>query len=805
MKRVMMMVTLVGVLFTGFTDDSYGAQAEGHKGQNSRLWDNEPSLWDVAQEVTFARPVQPDGPEPFGTLASGTAVNLSTQELKISLWGPPSALTLSLGKTDVWDRRRLAWESPLTLAQIGEKVKQGQLPNSRYYGSFSAAFPCPKPVGQVIISAGDLEGASLPVLITECSSGTSKVEINKWNFIRQSPNLRVTLKYLPMMTDNLIAIECDFEGLTKPVFARLYRHCDTKNSGIEAPKSGQEGLYFWITQKLPVEKTFPAGFEYFMVGRIVGCQASIETVDGKAGLGTPPRLPPRERKGWPLPQYEAISNAEGSAATATLVAKPQVKFTLLVSVVTTAEAANPLAEAKRLVDIAAEKGFDKLVVENADWYKGLYQRREKGRIFKGSIDYARSQVRDIFESWCCPHSSRCLPDASRYEADAQYAYLEQDSTPWHGLCCYNELYYTSQHVWNRSDRLSYWYSLVPFWLSACKKNAHEVFDMPGAALLHGYLPPTKADEYAHCHSVWEFCMEIPAQVLKVLWDAYDYGGDEKFLADVVYPSLRETAIFYSHYATLGDDGRYHVIPTVSAEKWGWTKDFERNRDSTSALCMFKWLLGSAADASELLGRDAELRGKWREVASKMAPYPTYKTPEGTVFTDVRDVNPIGVNYNWFAGNYPTRLADEINLDSPPEQKELMLRTARLVKGWKMEDVGPLLGTVKGTDPEQLINSRSGRIHLFPAVPPQTTIAFRDMQARGGFEVSAECIQGKVTYIHLRARRNVTCRIMNPWPGKKVQIRELFTEKVISHELDMSQGECTIFLAQRGREYVLRPQ
>ena len=95
--------------------------------------------------------------------------------------------------------------------------------------------------------------------------------------------------------------------------------------------------------------------------------------------------------------------------------------------------------------------------------------------------------------------------------------------------------------------------------------------------------------------------------------------------------MRELAIFYSQYATLGEDGFYHVIPTVSAEHWAWTKNFERNRDTTSALCLFKWLLNTTADASELLGRDADLRDRWRDVASKMAPYPTYDTPEGPVF------------------------------------------------------------------------------------------------------------------------------------------------------------------------------
>ena len=666
-----------GFLIT-FTDESLGAEA-GDKGHQGRLWDHQPSLWKVAQGVTISQPVPPSDPQPAGTWGGGTAPNLGTQELKISLWGPPSALTLSLGKTDVWDRRRI-WEAPLTLRQIRYKVRQGEVALKYYASSQAYDFPCPKPVGQVIISSADLESASQPAAITRCRDGATSVEI-------ADGASKATLVYLPMMTGNVIAVKCDFKGLTKPVSVRLYRHRDTqvygkslsayggpdpkpfagydyskdKNNGpMDPPTSGAEGPYFWIGQRLPAEKTFPDGFEYFLVGRIVGCAVNVETVDGRRGLGTLPRLSAEQKKkvdqhapnSCQLPSYEAIRRAEGSAATATVAFSPGAKFTLLVSVVTTAEAADPLAEAKRLLDSAAQKGFGELAAENVGWYKGLYQRREKGRVFTDSTAGIRGQVREVFRSWVCPHSSGCLPDPSRYEADAKYSYLEQDWAPWHGLPCYNELYYTATHVQNRSDRLRMWYKLVPYWLPACQKNAREVFGLPGAALLLGYLPPIKADEYPHCTGIWEFSMEIPAQVLKVLWDAYDYSGDEQFLAETVYPSLRETAIFYSHYATRGVDGYYHVIPTVSAEHWGWTKKFERNRDSASALCMFKWLLGAAADASEVLGRDADLRGKWREVAAKMAPYPTYETPEGIVFTDVRGVNPIGVEYNFFAGFTP---------------------------------------------------------------------------------------------------------------------------------------------------------
>ena len=758
----------------------------GAASSDTQLWDREPSLGELARSVTNPCRVPPGDPQPVGTWQGGSAPNLSTKTLKVSLWGPPAGLTLSVNKTDVWDRR-LYQEPALTLQQIREIVQKGSVPPN-YYNSWQAYdFPCMKPAGQIILRCPDLAGAEQPTAITHCDSGATYVELKRGN-------ARATLKYLPMMTRNMIAIECDYEGMQNPVSVRLYRHRDTQvygksisayggpdpkpfkgydyskdkgNGPIESPISGSDGPFFWIQQRFPAEKTFPEGFSYAMVGCVIGPKVKIETAEGQRGLGTLPQLSPKQQKCvdekgsfWVLlPTYQSIHEATGSAATAVpqLPSNGRQRFSVLVAIVTSAEAGDPLAEAKTRLAEAAKAGFESLLAENTKWYEQFYQEREKGRVFQGNVESARSRIPDVFGSWSCNHEGTCHPDPSRYEANACYTYLEQDWAPWHGLPCYNELYFTPEHVQHHGDRMQYYYKLVEMWLPACKDNARAVFDLPGALIQHGYLPPVKANRYVHSTSSWEFCMEIPAQVLKVLWDRYDYGGDKTFLENVAYPAMRETAIFYAHYATLADDGYYHVIPTVSAEHWGWTKAFERNRDSTSALCMFKWLLRTTADASELLRRDADLRDHWREVANKLAPYPTYETPEGLVFTDVRGVNPIGVDYNWFAGFTPTLLADEINLDSPPEQKEIMLRTARLVKGWAAPAVGPLLASDKGTAVEQLINSRSGRIYLFPAIPPETTIAFRDMQARGGFEVSAECVKGQVTFVQLHAREETLDR------------------------------------------------
>ncbi|MBX7259788.1 MAG: hypothetical protein K1Y02_25765, partial [Candidatus Hydrogenedentes bacterium] len=670
---------------------------------NPRIWNTEPGLWDAAQEATIDQLVPAGDPQPVGTWGGGTAPYLGTQDLKMSLWGPPSQLTLSVRKTDVWDRRRY-FEPPLkvdALIKQMETATEGLGNGDNYYRGWDAYdFPCPKPVGQIILRFPGLEGAQQPTLTTHFKNGLRSAVI-------AVGDRKAVLSYLPMMTRDIVAVRVDCQGLDKPVSTRLYRHCDTairgksysahggpepqpldgydyakdaENGPMDPPTSGSEDGVFWIRQQFPAEKTFPNGFEYVMAGLLVEPQqVAIETVEGEKGLGTLPSLNPEQQKKvdeqanfWKmLPTYRAIREAPGAAATATLSTAKVQAFTLIVVVVTSAEAADPLSEARRQLQEAKNIGFDGLLEENRAWFKALYDRREKGRVFTGNPDDARKQIPGLFNSWKCPHGGFCLPDPAHYEADTSYAYMEQDWAPWHGLPCYNELYFTSLHVQNQSERLVQYYSLVPFWLEACKQNARDVFDLPGAALLHGYLPPIKPDVYAHTTTVWEFCMEIPAQVLKVLWDRFDYGGDEAFLADTLYPALRETAIFYQHYAKLGEDGYYHVIPTVSAEHWGWTPKLERNKDSTSALCMFRWLLNRTAEASELLGRDADLRKQWVDVANRLAPYPTYDTPEGKVWTDVPGVDPTTNDYNWFAGVTPTLLADEINLDSDPKQIEMM--------------------------------------------------------------------------------------------------------------------------------------
>ena len=71
----------------------------------------------------------------------------------------------------------------------------------------------------------------------------------------------------------------------------------------------------------------------------------------------------------------------------------------------------------------------------------------------------------------------------------------------------------------------------------------------------------------------------------------------------------------------------------------------------------------------------------------------------------------------------------------------------------------------------MCNSRSGTIFLFPCAPTGLDVGFKELQARGGFLVTAERKGGNVTYALVKSRRSGPCAVMNPWPGQTLYVIE----------------------------------
>ncbi|MDR3261322.1 MAG: GH92 family glycosyl hydrolase [Tannerella sp.] len=825
---------------------------EVNTGWGSLPWHTEAPLKEVAKTTVIESPLNPTNPMPR------VAMSINNLKMRTTMWGPPNRVTVSLTKNNVWDRR-VNWYTPPTLEEITEgafspankdyegiqhnltlrpknlgwlKKEGGEI--DPYRNPIRYAFPALKPVGQIIVGIDPLADAGEPVVTQNCGTGLTSLHIEKGL-------AKANLDYVLLMDKDVYAIRGNLSGIDRPVWLRLYRHKDTShtmymtadgkqytvpeaekdkdfNGPIDPPTSGTDGKYFWISQRMPAEKTFPDGFEYVMMGVMTTSEKVTFTAEeGTTGLGTPPENQP-VRGDWIRGTRAAIADAPGAAATAAFSPGKNGQFEAFVTVVTSTDGTDLLALAKKRLDEMQAGGFDNALKSNTQWWDDFYDRREEGRVFGGnSAANCTEDIPTVYQSYADSHGGGTKTDMRRFESSASYVMPEQDIQGWNSGPCYNEIFTTSTFVRNRADNQDLWKQIVEHWLPGGQEAAENVFHMPGAFISHGYLPPIKPDRYPHVTITLELCLGTMAQIIRPAWDEWDYGGDIDYLRKECYPLMKQMATFYSAYAKKGNDGFYHVIPSVQEESWGIYPEFSHTKDVISSLCMFRWGLVKTAEAAELLGVDADLAKQWRSIAEQLLPYPTWERPEGKVFAHIPGIEPVRLPEDHYAdaAAYLVVLADEINLDSPQEVKDMMIRSVRSLPSASTVGALMLLGIAPEADqpryervvddPETLLNSRSGRIHLFPAAPKNKSVAFRHFQARGGFLVSASRKAEEVVYLEIQSRRDIDCQLMNPWPGKPVVIRDVKNNQVIPADMDRTNGECFVFPTKASHTYVINKQ
>jgi hypothetical protein len=252
-------------------------------------------------------------------------------------------------------------------------------------------------------------------------------------------------------------------------------------------------------------------------------------------------------------------------------------------------------------------------------------------------------------------------------------------TAWHGD--YHMNYNTQQVFWgvfssNHVEQHLPYVELVESLLPMSEAFAREKFGMPGACFPHSAYPvPSQVIPYPAPPFAYEIC-ETPWTV-QSLWWHYRYTLDRTFL-ERAYPLLRAATRFLAAYVTKGDDGKYHIVPTVSPENWGFTVDYRLNRDCIMDLALTEFVLDAAAEASRILDRDSADRGQWKEIRANLAPYPKTTGPYGEVWADVVDAPPEHV-YNIPVTLAPVFPGDQVGLGRREGQLEIARRTAATVR------------------------------------------------------------------------------------------------------------------------------
>ncbi|MBT3201926.1 MAG: hypothetical protein HN350_18655 [Phycisphaerales bacterium] len=518
-----------------------------------------------------------------------------------------------------------------------------------------------------------------------------------------------------------------------------------------------------------------------------------------------------------------------------------------VAIVTSREAKDPLATAVALARQTL-KGDPASVIASHEARWRRFWSASGVDLGKGLL--GETWYRNLYFLRCVTKSGVVCPGL--------FAGLIGDKPAWHGD--YHTNYNIQQTFWtayvtNHPELAEPYDRLVSEYLPRARWLARKVFDCRGAYYPHtliAYEPPDPAkckspNGRQRIHHIWGFTQGVNGFTAQPLWWHYKYAPNRDLLAKVVYPVIRDVAIFQADFADTCKRDRFGKVvlgPSVSPEHWGWTKGFARNMNGTFDIAMFRYIFKAAIEGAVTLRRDKKLIARWSKALAALPDYPVTKGPNPVV-VDMQGAPPI--TYNITVPAVPVFPADVVTWWSPQNQKALFARTIGSLR-WNGNNSSIMLSVARarlsmpGTAEwvrktlaaryrpngtfglnvvgsginayghyteqfastmavsELLIQSVGDIIRIFPAWPKDTPAQFVDLRTQGGFLVSASQTDGEVRELRIVATVGGKLRLLSPWRAIAVSrngVRSVPLKRDVRGivELDTSGGEQLVFTAR----------
>ncbi|MEO6434820.1 MAG: hypothetical protein ABIP55_03540 [Tepidisphaeraceae bacterium] len=756
---------------------------------------------------------------------------LGNGDVAVSLFGPPQLLTLHLGKNDLWDYRDPMDEKrPVTHAAFLAKYADPSKPPLANYLSdpavdahnvdirqtYETPMPSSKPAGQIRFRTKPRAGKS--VSDTNPADTTYQAKLHLWDaevVAGTGPGKPALRAFVPY-PHNLIAAV--FDAGDSPSFdIELARHKDITGSIAAVPKLGARGRDMWVRYAFPADPvTYPKGFEYVMYARVLGGEVEIEVIEKFATI---------VQATWRLgtASTQPVAAVESACVAHVRSAGP---VTLMVAVVTTRDDPHPFGKARQEVDDAEKQGLAELERAHRGWWHDFWKRsfvELSGRTFLNKQWYFSQYLLA-----CSQRAGRVAPGLFGAWAWEDYPLFGND---------YHWDYNMQQAIWGAfsSNHLEH---VVPYedaalsLLPAAITDARDTYGIDGAKFFLTSYPRTyRHNPFPLLH--YDKMMSLNGWVAHPLWWKYLYSQDQEYLRTRAYPLMRECARFYEAYLSRTPDGKYEIWPTAA-----WDVDFtphlKFNRNFPMDLSFVKDLLRACATASEVLGVDGELRGRWRDIADDLKDYPTADSPAGKVFSAYQGA---AAGYHFPLETMMIFPGDCLGLHTPGPMRDIALRTLapmtyhgdeQLLKAVMRVRMGvddidvfekQLAATTRGNGTrfysgqwffwihgsgdtiwinESLLQSYTGEIRLAP-VKRKMAARFGRLRAVGAFLVSGEIrAGGELAYAAIESEAGVTCKLIRPWAGA-VRVREVASMRSVEVK---EAGEILEFATTRGATYIV---
>lgn len=514
---------------------------------------------------------------------------------------------------------------------------------------------------------------------------------------------------------------------------------------------------------------------------------------------------------------------------------------LILTVVSTYDAADTVAEAKRRLQRVCDYDAPLLACNCRDWYRHIWKR---SWIRLPDPKLSRPWYWGVYQAL----ASR-MP--GRQPAGYLAPWYQSSYANWgHHILTYEQ---TKTNLGllptNHAELLEPWFHLL--FLSRDKLQAftRNCYHMNGTAYPHAISTIGTVTASAINLNGTMMNLQTTGESVKYCWDYYTHTGDVDFLREIGYPLLRDAAIFYHDYLLTDEEtGQKYIFPSRSQEfvnTVGLANEYMT--DSLIDLCMVRHTLKAAAEAAGLLGLDAELAAAWQaDLAALRSDYAVW--PDGTWKT-AADTDDTTLDYGppCVTDLAPVCYTGEVDAwhGDTPELMEAARKTvkklvpdneipwdrsfgmiARLRMGdaayagrmlrllpAEYEEGGNLDAPIahdcdysvsKGSAytaqviGEMLFQSQDGVLRFFPAWDfTLGDAAFYSLRGEGAFLASAETRNGEIAYAIIRSLVGNVCRVQCPFESARV--RDLETDETVGFTVENGN---LVFETVRAHEYVI---
>ncbi len=513
------------------------------------------------------------------------------------------------------------------------------------------------------------------------------------------------------------------------------------------------------------------------------------------------------------------------------------------SIVTSEESKNPLDTARKRCQAALRKGINKLTQSHERWWASYWDR--------ASVSVPNPVIERQWYLETYKFGAAARPDTPPITLQGPWTADDMKIPPWKGDYHHDlntELSYWPAYSGNRLEGAAGYVD----WLWETRENARawtkRFFDLPGLNV------PMTADLEQNQIGGWHqytHSATTGAWLGHHFWLQWRYSMDRQFLKKRAYPWFMDTATFLEAVTEKGPDGR-RTLPLSSSPEINdnrleaWFPSIT-NYD----LALIRWTFESSAELADLLGKQ-EQADRWRKVLSEMPDLAVdpnsgkllvaknYPLPAShRHFSHLMAIHPLGIirwengerdraiiqaslaeldkkgtsqwcgySFSWLA-NLAARARDGEKAERALEvfSTAFCLRNGfhcngdQTDKGYSSFRYRPF--TLEGNFAaaaglqEMLLQSYSGTVRLFPAVPESwRDVSFKGLRAEGAFVVSAVRREGLIRSVEIAAEAGGPLRLENPFGEDGYSLSGASTGDVAIHGqelvLDMRPGQRVTF-------------